>query len=156
MGLPWCLFFWSNFCCSAWFQKVFLLFWRTIFWFFLSSLFVWWCRVPILSSTYNFPSWMFWYFPDVTVLFLQLFLLVSCVLVRLGCSSSEYSSRLVYIFLASRVQKSSLSLESSLFGRKSLSYCTEFSWFWPFPLCKGFLLNSKRLHFCCLLWSIFL
>ena len=36
---------------------------------------VWWCLCPIFLSTYNFLFWKaFWYFTDLTVLFLSLFL----------------------------------------------------------------------------------
>ena len=48
---------------------------RTLFWFFLLSLFIWWCPFPIFQRTYNFPSLQeFWCFPHLAVLFFPLFL----------------------------------------------------------------------------------
>ena len=47
---------------------------KVLFYFFLSSPLVWWCPLPIFPSICNFPFLkVFWFFLELTVLFLPLF-----------------------------------------------------------------------------------
>ena len=72
--LPRCLPLWQDFCYWAWFRVVFSFFWDFSS-FLLSYLFVWQCLLLVLPSTRNFPSLQaFWFFLDLDVLSLSLFL----------------------------------------------------------------------------------
>ena len=54
------------------------------YFFFLSSLFVWWYPLPISPSTCNFPYLqVFWFFLDLAVLFLPLFIFYQFSLIPL-------------------------------------------------------------------------
>ena len=70
-----CLFFWWDSCYKVWLQKVFSIFWVTLFWFFLSSPLVLWCPLPIFPNTCMFPFIRaFRLFLHLVVLFLPLFI----------------------------------------------------------------------------------
>ena len=71
---PKCLSFWWDFCCRVWFCEAFLFVWGTLFLYFLSSPFVWWCPLPIFPITCDFHFLQaFWFFLDLAVIFLPLF-----------------------------------------------------------------------------------
>ena len=52
--LPRCSFLWWDFCCRVLFQEVSSFVWGSLFLFFLSSLLVWCCLLPIPSTCFFF------------------------------------------------------------------------------------------------------
>ena len=69
-----CLSLWWDLYCRVSFREAFSFVWSTLFQFFLSSLLVEWCLLSIFPSTCNFPfRQMLWFFLDLSVLFLPIF-----------------------------------------------------------------------------------
>ena len=72
---PWYFSLWWDSCCRVRFWEAFLFVWDTLLLLFLSSLFTWWCSLPISASTCKFSFLRTsWYFLDLSVLFLSSFI----------------------------------------------------------------------------------
>ena len=83
-GLRTFLYIWSDFCCGAWFREVFFFFWGTVL-FFLSSLFVWWCSLPILPCISSSPSNHYYYYHYYYYYLQHLQLMDKLIQNRLSC-----------------------------------------------------------------------